>query len=175
MVSPPAFPSSCLLSFIFPLQECGSDWCRWRPDCATCCPASRWRLAKRRLCVLFLKKNLFYCACMGRFDCPSTECSSEITHTHTYIYTHTYTHTHTHIYIYTYIRIHAQYIPNTNTNIYLKTSLEEALFQTPVFSRQVWSCSVHYKFNTSGHLTLPNDFLNKTSKLIHKSHFEWLI
>ena len=45
-------------SFCIFLQECGSDWCRWRPDCATYCPASRWRLAKRRLCLFLLTQNL---------------------------------------------------------------------------------------------------------------------
>ena len=48
-----SYPVCC----IFP-QECGSDWCRWRLDCVTYCPASRWRHAKTRLSVLFLTQNL---------------------------------------------------------------------------------------------------------------------
>jgi len=38
-------------AFSFPLQECVLNWCRWRPDCATYCPASRWRHAKTHLCL----------------------------------------------------------------------------------------------------------------------------
>jgi len=71
------FRSSWLLFFLFSSQECGSDRCRWRPDCATYCPASRWRHAKRRLCVLWLKKRSCWIF-MGIFECPSTESSSEI-------------------------------------------------------------------------------------------------
>ena len=106
MINPPAFRSSCLLSFLFPLQECGSHWCRWRPDCATYCHASRWRHAKRRLCVLLLKINLSCWRRKGKFDCPSRECSPEII----YIYIYMYIYTHIHIYIYTYTcTIHLKY------------------------------------------------------------------
>jgi len=100
IVNPSAFRSSWQLFFSFSLQECVSDWCRWRPDCATYCPASRWRPTEIRLNVLLLTQNLSYCKCMGRFHCPSTECSSEITY------------------------IHAQYILNIVTNIYLSNPTE---------------------------------------------------
>jgi len=81
MVNPPAFQSSWQMFFLFSLLECGSDWCIWRPDCATYCPALRWRHANRRLCVLFFNQNLSYCRYTGRFDCPSSECGSETTYT----------------------------------------------------------------------------------------------
>ena len=98
-VNPPAFRSSWQLLFSFSLQECGSDWCRWRPDCATYCLASRWRHAKRSLCVLFLNQNLSYCRYTRRFDSP-TECSSEITYTHTQIYIVVHLYTYIYLYIY---------------------------------------------------------------------------
>jgi hypothetical protein len=56
-----AFGCFChLIGWLCP-QECGSDRCRWRPDCAAYCPASRWPHAKRRLIVLFLIENLCFC------------------------------------------------------------------------------------------------------------------
>jgi hypothetical protein len=86
MVNPPVFPSSWQMFVSFPLQECGSQCCRWRPHCATYCPASRWRHANTHLCVLLLTQNLSYSKCMGIFDCASTGFSSEITYIYIYIY-----------------------------------------------------------------------------------------
>ena len=83
------------LFFLFSLQECGSLWCRWRPDCATYCPASWWRHAKTHLFLLLLTQKLSYWKCMGMFDCPSKKCSSEIICICMYVCMYIHTHTHT--------------------------------------------------------------------------------
>jgi hypothetical protein len=76
MVHKPPFWSSWQLHDLFSSQECGSHWCRWRPDCATFCPGSRWRHVKARRCGSFLNQSHSSCRCKGRFDCPSREYSS---------------------------------------------------------------------------------------------------
>jgi hypothetical protein len=157
MVNPPAFQSSWQLFFLFSLQECGLDWCRWRPHCATYCLASRWRHAKTRLCLLFLTQNLSYCRRRGRFDCPSTEGSSEIIYTHIYKY----------MYIYLCVCVCAQYVLkfDTNTSNYLITPRDMPLLEMPVFCRQVVRCSVHYNSILPGYMKQANDFINKTSEI----------
>jgi hypothetical protein len=57
MVNPRAFRSPWQLFFLLSLQECSSDWCRWKPDCATYCPALRWSHANRGQCILFSNQN----------------------------------------------------------------------------------------------------------------------
>ena len=39
-------------------QECSSERCRCRPDCATYSHASKWRPTETHLCLLFLTQNL---------------------------------------------------------------------------------------------------------------------
>jgi hypothetical protein len=56
-VSPNCVGYTSGVGFFF-LQEYVLDKHMWRMDCATCCPASRWSHAKRRLCWLLLTQSL---------------------------------------------------------------------------------------------------------------------
>jgi len=74
--------------------------------------------------------------------------------------------------------IHAPYILNIDTNNYIITSLDKAFLERPVFPRQVGSCSVYYKLNTSWLLEptywpLKQNFINYFIIHILKSHF-WM-
>jgi len=94
----------------------------------------------------------------------------------TYVYIFIFIHTYICVYICIYI--YALYILNIDTINYLLTPLHKALLERPVFSRQVGSCSVHYKLSTSWLLEptywyLKQNFRNYFINPILKSHF-WM-